>query len=132
VPATSFDWAVVRIVPRVERGERINVGVILHCRERGFLGARIAFDRTRAAALDPALDLDEVERALEIIPRIAAGDPAAGPMARLDRAERFHWLVSPRSTIVQPSRVHSGICDDPEAALQRLLATMVLSPSTMP
>jgi hypothetical protein len=132
VPATSFDYAVVRVVPRVERGERINAGVIVHCRERGFLGARVAFDRARAAALDPRLDLDEVERALEIIPRVAAGDPTAGPMARLEQAERFHWLVAPRSTIVQPSAVHSGICEDPEAALQRLLATMVLNPSTIP
>ena len=132
MPSTSFDYAVVRVVPRVDRGERINAGVILHCRERRFLAARIAFDRARAAALDPALDLDEVERALAIIPRVAAGDPDAGPVARLDQAERFHWLVAPRSTIVQPSSVHSGICEDPDAALQRLMSTMVLTPSTIP
>jgi hypothetical protein len=126
---SSFDYAIVRVVPRVERGEQINAGVIVFCKTLDYLGARIALDRARLAALDPSLDADEVERTLELIPRICAGDPGAGPIARLSLAERFHWLVSPRSTIIQPSVVHSGLCDDPPATLDHLIATMVLPPS---
>jgi hypothetical protein len=122
----TFDYAVLRIVPRVERGERINAGVILYCRTIGFLGARVALDRARLQALDPTIDVDEVERALALIPLVCAGDPAAGPIARLPQSERFHWLTAPRSTITQPSPVHTGLCIDPEAALERLLQTMVL------
>jgi hypothetical protein len=125
---SSFDYAVVRVVPRVERGECINAGVILYCRTQGFLEARVALDRERLRALDPTVDVEEVERALALVPRICAGDATAGPIARLPQSERFHWLTSPRSTVTQPSPVHSGICDEPTAALERLLATMVLPP----
>jgi Protein of unknown function (DUF3037) len=123
---SSFDYAIVRVVPRVERGEQINAGVILYCRARDFLGARIALDRARLLALDPAVDVDEVERALALIPLVCSGDPRSGPIGRLPQAERFHWLVAPRSTVTQTSPVHSGLCDDPEAALDHLLQTMVL------
>ena len=127
MPARStFDWAVVRVVPRVERGEQINAGVILYCKTIGFLGARIALDRARLQALDPTIDTDAVARALALIPLVCAGDAAAGPIAQLPQSERFHWLTAPRSTITQPSPVHTGLCDDPERALERLLQTMVL------
>ena len=125
---SSFDYAVIRVVPRVEREEFINAGVLLYCRTRGFLGARIAVDRARLAALAPDADLAEIERVLELIPRLCSGDPRAGPIGRLSQAERFHWLVAPRSTITQTSPVHSGLCDDPEAALDHLLERMVLPP----
>jgi hypothetical protein len=123
---SSFDYAIVRVVPRVERGERINAGVILYCRALDFLGARIALDRARLMALDPSVDVDEVERALALIPLVCSGDPRSGPIGRLPPSERFHWLVSPRSTITQTSPVHAGLCDDPQAALDHLLQTMVL------
>lgn len=125
----AFDYAVVRVVPRIERGEQINVGVILYCQTLRFLDARIALDRARLLALDGAVDVDEVERALALIPLVCRGDVAGGPMARLPMGERFHWLTSPRSTITQASAVHSGLCDDaPAAALEHLLQTMVLPP----
>lgn len=127
MPARStFDWAVVRVVPRVERGEQMNAGVILYCKTIGFLGARVALDRARLLALDPAIDADAVERALALYPLVCAGDATAGPIARLPQSERFHWLTAPRSTITQPSPVHTGLCDDPEQALERLLQRMVL------
>jgi hypothetical protein len=119
------------VVPRVERGECVNAGVILYCRTLGFLEARMALDRARLLALDPSVDVDEVERALALIPRLCAGDATAGPIARLPQAERFHWLTSPRSTVTQPSPVHSGICDDPAAALTRLMDAMVFPPSPL-
>ena len=106
MPATkSFNYAIVRVVPLVEREEFVNAGVILFCRECPFLGARIALDRTRLAALAPWLDLVEVERQLALIPAICAGEPAAGDVAALSPAERFHWLVAPRSTVIQTSPV---------------------------
>jgi hypothetical protein len=120
-----FQYAIVRIVPRVERGECLNAGIILLCRPRRFLGARIALDTTRLAALAPGLDLATVRPHLEAIERIARGDPAAGPMARLGLAERFHWLVAPASTIIQPSEVHTGLCEDPATELDHLVATLV-------
>jgi hypothetical protein len=123
----SFDYAVVRVVPRVERGEFLNAGVILYCRTLEFLGARIALDRARLAALDPDADIEEIERTLALIPRVCAGDPHSGPIGGLPQSERFHWLVSPRSTVTQTSPVHSGLCnDDPEASLAHLLQKMVL------
>jgi hypothetical protein len=121
----AFDYAVVRVVPRVERGEQINVGVILYCQTLRFLDARIALDRSRLLAIDPGVDVEEVERALALIPLICRGDAAGGPIAQLPMGERFHWLVSPRSTITQCSPVHSGLCDEPEAALEHLLQKMV-------
>jgi DUF3037 family protein len=125
---SSFDYALVRVVPRVERGECLNAGVIVFCRTRRFLAARVELDAVRLLALDPRADRDEIARHLATIPRIAAGEADAGPIARLSQAERFHWLVSPSSAIVQPSPVHSGLCMDPAAALDHLMATMVRLP----
>lgn len=125
---SSFDYALVRVVPRVERGECLNAGVILFCRTRRFLAARVELDVSRLLALDPRADRDEIARHLATIPRIAAGETDGGPIARLSQAERFHWLVSPSSAIVQPSPVHSGLCADPAAALDHLMATMVRLP----
>jgi hypothetical protein len=123
---SAFDYAVVRVVPRVERGERVNAGVIVHCPVLAFLEARIVLDRERLRAIDPTVDVDEVERALGLIPLLCAGDERAGALAQLSRSERFHWVTSPRSTIVQTSRVHSGLCDEPGRALEALVAKMVL------
>jgi hypothetical protein len=127
MPTHSFEYAVVRVVPRVEREEFLNTGVILYCRSLRFLDARIALDRARLQSLspDPSLDLDTIQRALEMIPRICAGDPAAGPIAALDQAERFRWLCATRSTVNQVSPVHAGLCDDPAAMLDHLMKKMV-------
>jgi hypothetical protein len=118
---TSFDYAVLRVVPRVDREEFINAGVIVFCAEQPFLGARVHFDEARLKALWPALDLELVRQHLEAVPRICSGDPSAGPIARLAPRERFHWLVAPRSTIIQVSPVHSGLCETPVEILDRLL-----------
>lgn len=118
---SSFDYAVIRVVPRVEREEFVNAGVIVFCLERNFLAARVHVDNERLKALWPEIDVDLVQQHLEAFPRISAGDPSAGPIARLSLRERFHWLVSPRSTIIQVSPVHTGICESPEQALDRLL-----------
>ena len=124
-PRNAFQYAIIRVLPRVERGECLNVGVVLMCRPRRYLGARIALDETRLAAFAPGLDPATIRPHLDAIERIAAGDPTAGPIARLDQAERFHWLVAPASTIIQASDVHSGLCDDPAAELDHLVATLV-------
>lgn len=123
---SPFEYAIVRVVPRVERGELLNAGIVLHSRPRRYLAARIELDVAVLRALAPDCDPAEVLDHLEAIPRVAAGDPAAGPIARLSRPERFHWLVSPSSTIVQPSDVHTGLTDDPAATLEHLFATLVL------
>lgn len=120
-----FQYAIIRVVPRIERGECLNVGVVLLCRPRQYLGARIHLDATRLAALAPDLDVGPIRSNLDAIERIAAGDATAGPIARLGKAERFHWLVAPASTMIQPSEVHSGLCDDPAVELDRLVATLV-------
>jgi hypothetical protein len=128
VPAPAreeFQYALLRVVPHVERGECINAGVVVFCRRAGFLAARVALDRDRLAALAPDVDADEIERHLATLARVAAGDPDAGPVAALERSERFHWLVAPSSTVVQPSPVHTGLCDDAQATLDRLFATLV-------
>ena len=124
-PRSAFQYAIIRILPSIERGECLNVGVILLCRPRRFLGARIALDTTRLAGFAPDLDPETVRPHLDAIERIAAGDPSAGPIARLGQAERFHWLVAPASTIIQASDAHSGLCDDPVAELDHLVATLV-------
>jgi hypothetical protein len=130
VPAkSSFDYAIVRVVPRVEREEFVNAGVILFCLERDFLGARIDLDRDRLRALDPEVDVALVEEHLAALPRIAAGGEGSGPIGRLSRRERFHWLVAPRSTVIQFAAVHSGLCDDPDRALEGLLDRMVRVPA---
>ena len=132
MPAPSrdpFQYAIIRVLPRVERGECLNVGVVLLCRSRRFLGAAMALDEGRLAALAPDLDPATVRPHLDAIERIAAGDPTAGPIARLGQAERFHWLVSPSSTIIQPGDVHTGLCDDPAVELEHLVATLVRQPT---
>jgi len=126
VPAQrSFDYAIIRVVPRVEREEFVNAGVILFCLERDFLGARVELDAARVHALSPGADLATIEEHLAAIPRIAAGGEGSGPIGRLTLRERFHWLVAPRSTVIQVSPVHSGLCDDPERALEVLMDRMV-------
>jgi len=127
VPApATFDYAILRVVPRVERQEFINAGVVVFCLEKRYLDARIHLDTARLQALWPEADADLVREHLQAIPRICAGDPAAGPIARLSQRERFHWLTSPRSTILQPSPVHTGVCDTTEGILDRL-ATQFLA-----
>jgi len=126
--ASSFDYALVRVVPRVERGELFNAGVIVSCPTQGYLAARIALDPARLAALSPSTDADEIAAVLALIPLIAAGDPRGGPIAALPRGERFHWLVAPRSAVIQTSPVHTGLCEQPSAALDQLLERLVLPP----
>jgi hypothetical protein len=129
VPDRSpFDYSIIRVVPRVEREEFINVGVIVSCHDKNFLEAKIEMDRARLAALDPTLDPDKVQRYLDTIPAICAGGEEAGPIGSLPQRARFHWLVAPRSTIIQTSPVHSGLCDDPRSALEHLLKTIVRTP----
>jgi Protein of unknown function (DUF3037) len=123
--AEPFSYAVVRLVPDIERGEQVNVGVIVFCRPLDFLGARTALDEDRARAIARDVDLDAARRHLAAIERIAAGDPDAGPIAKLDTTARFHWLVAPASTIIQPSGVHTGICDDPQRCLDELFERLV-------
>lgn len=120
-----FEYAVVVVVPRVERGERFNAGIVLHSRPHRFIAARTYLDEGLLRALAPDCDPETVRRHLDAIVRIAAGDPSAGPIARLGPSERFHWLVAPSSTIVQPMEVHTGLTDDPDAELAHLFLTMV-------
>ncbi len=124
---TSFDYAVVRVVPRVEREEFVNAGVIVFCLERQFLEARVSIEEVRLRALWPGLDPELVRQHLEAIPKICSGDLSAGPIARLTQRERFHWLVAPRSTIIQVSPVHSGLCEDPAREMEQLFRSSVLS-----
>jgi len=121
----TYDYAVIRVVPRVEREEFVNVGVIVSCHERDFLEARIELDPSRLLALDPSLDVEATRANLATIPVVCRGGAEAGAIGQLPQRSRFHWLVSPRSTIIQFSPVHTGRTDDPEAALERLLETMV-------
>lgn len=122
---SAYDYAIVRVTPRVERGETINVGVILSCPERDFLDARIEIDEARLRALDPAFDLEAARAHLDAIPRICRGGDDAGPLGELPHRARFHWLVAPRSTIIQVSPVHTGRTGDPARALERLVETLV-------
>lgn len=116
----SFDYAVLRVVPRVERQEFINAGVVLFCRERRYLDARIHIDEARLCALWPAVDVALVRQHLEAVPLICSGDPSGGPIALLSQSERFLWLIAPRSTILQPSPVHTGVLEQTEGLLDRL------------
>ena len=125
MPPSPFQYAMVRVIPDVERGECLNAGVIVFCRPRRFLAARMALDTARLRALAPGVDLEAVQAHLDAVERIAAGDPAAGPIAALPASERFHWLVAPASTIIQPSPVHTGLTEDPEGELDRLLRRLV-------
>ena len=128
MPASSFDYAIVRVIPRVEREEFVNAGVIVHCYALDFLDARIELDEPRLLALAPDADLGLIRRHLAVIPRICAGGPGAGAIGALTQRERFHWLVAPRSTILQTSPAHAGMCEEPRAALERLLERVVRAP----
>ena len=121
----TYDYAIIRVVPRVDREEFVNVGVIVSCPARGFLEARIALDEQRLKALDATLDIDSLRIHLATIPAICTGGKQAGPIGQRSQRERFHWLTAPRSTIIQPSPVHTGLCKDPATALEHLLDTMV-------
>jgi DUF3037 family protein len=125
---TEFQYTVLRLVPSVERGERINVGVVVFCRQLDFLQARSHLDEERLRALDPTLDPDEVRPALRAICAVVAGDPGAGPLAALPASERFGWVVAHSSTIIQPSPSHTGLTEDPAATLERLFAALVAPP----
>jgi len=120
-----FDYAVVRVVPRVERGEFVNAGVILFCSTDAYLDCRIELDRARLTALAPSIDLEIVQSYLDVIPRICAGGSEAGSIGDLPQRARFHWLVAPRSTIIQTSAVHSGVHHDPRQALEGLFEKLV-------
>jgi hypothetical protein len=136
-----FSYVILRAVPSVERGERINVGVVLFCRQRRFLGVRWEVDPARLAALRPQFDrvaadgtaadgvAAGIEAHLRALARVAAGDPCGGPVAALDQSDRFGWLAAPSSTIVQPSRVHTGLCEDPDATLESLFERVVQTAS---
>ncbi len=122
----TYDYAVIRVVPRAERGEQLNAGVILSCPDVEFLDARIELDEAAMLALDPGADLEALRANLATIPLVCRGGPAAGPIGELPARGRFRWLVSPRSTIIQPSPVHTGRTRDPAACLEHLLQTLVL------
>jgi len=124
----TYDYAVLRVVPRVERGEFVNAGVIVSCASTGFLKARIELDEARLRALDPDADVATLGAALAAIPVLCEGGPAAGSLGALSVRERFHWMVAPRSTSVQTSPVHTGRCQDLEATLEQLLVRMVRPP----
>ncbi len=124
----SFDYAVVRVIPRVEREEFVNAGVIVYCFDLDYLSARIELDEARLLALAPEADLPLVRRHLAAIPRICSGGPNAGPIGALSQRERFNWLVAPRSTMLQTSPPHAGMCADPDGALERLLDRVVRAP----
>ncbi|WP_215451695.1 MULTISPECIES: DUF3037 domain-containing protein [unclassified Streptomyces] len=124
-PSLGFDYALLHAVPRVDRGERINVGALLYCREADFLGAAVHVDAARLRALDPSVDLDRVMDALEAIRAICEGAAAAGPAAAGSRRSRFGWLTAPRSAVVQTGQVHGGLTADPTAELDRLMNRLV-------
>ena len=126
---TSFEYAVVRVVPRVDREEFVNCGVILFCLEREFLEACVELDSARVRRLWPKADLPLIEAHLHAIPLICAGAVGAGPIGKLSRRERFHWLVAPRSTVIQLSPVHAGLCEDPRRALEALMDRTVRLPA---
>ena len=127
-PADTYDYAVIRVVPRVEREEFVNVGILLSCEAEGYLEARIELDEARIAALDPTLDLESLRRHLDTIPAICRGGPGTGPIGLLPQRARFHWLTAKRSSILQTSPVHMGKCADLAATMEHLLERMVRRP----
>lgn len=124
-PHNPFTYAILRAVPRLERGECINVGVVLYCRACDFLGVRVSLDTARLAAIAPDVDPGLLEPSLEALTRVAAGDLEAGPIAALPTGERFGWIAAPSSTVIQPSEIHTGLCDDPGATLEALFDEVV-------
>ncbi|GAB2973952.1 DUF3037 domain-containing protein [Saccharothrix stipae] len=123
-----FEYALLRAVPRQERGEFVNVGVLVYCKALEFLGARVHVDERRVLALDPFLDVEVLRAHLEHLGLSCDGVPTAGPVSRTSAGQRFRWLTAPRSTIIQTSPAHTGLTDDPDAELDRLLAALVLAP----
>jgi hypothetical protein len=126
VTRVPFEYAVLRVVPRVDRGESMNAGVLLYCQTRDFLGARVHLDAGRLRALDRSADPAAVEHALRTAAGVCGAEPTAGPAGEEDPGRRFRWLTAPRSTVVQPGPVHTGLTDDPEAELEHLLEVLVL------
>jgi hypothetical protein len=122
---SPFQYAALRVIPRVERGEAVNAGVVLFCRPRRFLGARTHLDEALLKALSPLCDASDVKALLKTIEHIAHGEPQGGAIAELPQSERFHWLVAPASTIVQAGPVHTGLTNDPEGELDKLFAKLV-------
>jgi Protein of unknown function (DUF3037) len=122
---TPFSYSILRVVPSIERGEQLNVGVVLFCRQLGFLGLRVGLDETRLRALAPELPLAEIAAHLDGFARVAQGDPRAGSVAVMPPSERFGWLAAPSSTVIQPSPVHTGLCEDPQATLDGLFQRLV-------
>ncbi|WP_250404285.1 DUF3037 domain-containing protein [Streptomyces cellostaticus] len=120
-----FEYALLRVVPRVERGECVNAGVVVYCRARAYVGARTHLDEARLLALDPGADVAGVRAALGAVARVCAGGEEAGQAARDDAGRRFRWLIAPRSTVVQPGPVHTGLTADPEVETERLLDLLV-------
>lgn len=127
-PDTPFAYAILRVVPSVERGERLNAGIVLFCRQLDFLDLRAEVDERRLAALAPALDPGDVRASLESIRAVVCGEPAGGALAGMAPSERFGWVVAPASTIIQPSKVHTGLTQDPAATLEHLFSTLVVAP----
>lgn len=123
---TSFDYAVLRIVPRVDREEFLNAGLLMFCLAHKFLDARVHVDAALVRAFAPGLDVDAAWQHLQAFPKICSGDPNAGPVARLTLRQRFHWMTAPRSTIIQVSAVHCGMCDSPSATFEQLFQQLVL------
>jgi hypothetical protein len=128
----GFEYAVLRVVPRVDRGEMINAGVLLYCRPRRYLAARVALDSRRVLAIDPTADVASIERALAAVLQVCDQRPASGPAGQQDIGRRFRWLTAPRSTVVQPGPVHTGLTQDPDAEADRLLASLVLPLQPIP
>lgn len=124
----AFQYALLRAIPSLERRERLNVGVVVYSPRLRFLSARTSVDDQRLSMLDPSIDLVGMRAHLQMIERVAAGEQSAGPIARLPRSERFGWITAPTSTLVQPSRVHTGLCDHPAETLRRLFETLVAAP----
>jgi hypothetical protein len=121
----EYSYAVLRVVPRIERGERLNVGVVLFCRQHDFLALETAVDEARLAALAPELDPAPLRSRLDVLSGVARGDPSVGALAQMSPSERFGWLVAPASSIIQPSEVHTGVTADPAATLAHLFEQLV-------
>ena len=129
---SAYQYAIIRVVPRVERGEFVNAGIVLLCRSRAYIGAAVELDTARLRALDPDADVVLIGAHLSAVERVAGGDPGAGPIAAGSIAERFHWLVAPASTVIQASPVHAGLTEDPAGELERLLDAFVRQPADGP